>query len=161
MYDIFLLFFCGLLVVAAISDVRTFEIPNFVSLLGGGLFLPAAFLAQLDIISFSYHLLAAVLVLGVGLGLFAANLLGGGDVKVLSAAALWCGLSDLLPLLFWVAMAGGILAIILFLFRRAHLARWAEASPSLVNLHSQTGVPYAVAICVGALWVFAGNHWGW
>ena len=160
MYDIFLLLFCALLVFGAISDLRTFEIPNFVSLWGGLLFLPAAFLAQLDAIAFAYHLLAAVLVLGVGFGLFAANLLGGGDVKVLSAVALWCGLGDLLPLLFWVAVAGGILAGILFLFRLARIPKWAASSDWLKNLHSETGVPYTVAITAGALWIFFRNHLG-
>ena len=159
MYDIFLFLFSGLLVFGAISDLRTFEIPNFVSILGAILFFPAAFLAQLDASVFVSHLLAAGMVLGIGFGLFVANLLGGGDVKVLSAVALWCGLNDILPLLFWVTMAGGALAIILFLFRRVHLPKWAGASHWLAYLHSQTGVPYAVAICIGALWIFAGNHW--
>ena len=159
MYDIFLLLFCVLIVFGAISDVRTFEIPNFVSVMGGALFLPAAFFAQLDAAALTAHFLAGSLVFGVGFGLFCANVLGGGDVKVLSVVALWCGLGDLLPLLFWIAVAGGVLGVILILFRRTQVPKWASSSHWLVNLHSHTGVPYAVAICGGALWVFAGNYW--
>ncbi len=160
MYDIFLFLFCALLVFGAISDLRTFEIPNFVSVVGAILFFPAAFLAQLEAIVFASHLLAAGMVLGIGFGLFVANLLGGGDVKVLSAVALWCRLTHLLALLFWVAVAGGVLAGILFLFRLDQIPRWAASSDWLKNLQSETGVPYPVANNTGALWDFFRNSVG-
>ena len=160
MYDIFLFLFSSLLVFAAISGLRAFEIANFVSAVGAFLFFPAAFFTQLDAVVLASHLLVAGMVLGVGFGLFVANLLGGGDVKVLSAVALWCGLDDILPLLFWVAVAGGILAGMLFFFRLAKIPKWALSSDWLANLHSETGVPYGVAISTGALWVFFRNHLG-
>ena len=44
--------------------------------------------------------------------MFALNLLGGGDVKLLTATALWAGLGDIATLLFLMALAGGLLGLI-------------------------------------------------
>ena len=48
MYDVCLVSFCILLVYGAVCDVTTFEIPNFVSIVGGFLFFPAALFVQLE-----------------------------------------------------------------------------------------------------------------
>jgi len=50
--------------------------------------------------------------LALGLALFARGGLGGGDVKVLAALGALVGLRGLFPLLFYVAIAGGVLGIV-------------------------------------------------
>jgi len=157
MYDVCLLLFCVLLVYGSVCDVMTFEIPNFVSIAGGLLFFPAALFVQLELGVIALHLLAGALALGAGFSLFVANILGGGDVKILSAVALWTGLHDLLPLLFCMALIGGLLALLLLLFRRFRLPRRAHNLGWLASLHAQKGVPYSVAIVLAALLSFSGS----
>tara|TARA_Y100000588_G_C13796568_1_gene728998 strand:+ start:32 stop:517 length:486 start_codon:yes stop_codon:yes gene_type:complete len=160
MYDICLLSFCVLLVYGALCDVTTFEIPDFVSVLGALLFVPAVLGADLGITYIAWHLLAGTLVLCIGFALFVANLLGGGDAKVLAAAALWCGLEGLLPLLFWVAIIGGILTLLLILCRRLKIFRRFRSVGWLVRLQEESGVPYSVAITCGTLIIFSESYMG-
>jgi len=157
MFDVCLFSFCVLLVYGAICDVTTFEIPNFISIAGSLLFFPAALSVPLELGVLALHLLAAVLVFCVGFCLFVANILGGGDVKIFSAVALWSGLHNLLPLLFCVALTGGVLAFLLLLFRRFRLPRGAQRLDWFANLHIQKGVPYSVAIVLAALFILSGS----
>lgn len=87
---IFVVFpFC--LAVAAFSDLFTMTIPNRVSAILLGAFLLAAPLSGLDLTAIAMHLGAGLLVFSIGFVLFALNIMGGGDVKVLSASAVWFG----------------------------------------------------------------------
>ena len=140
-----------LLVYGAICDVATFEIPNFISVLGVLLFLPASIGENWEFSEIFQHLLAGGLVLLVGIGLFVMNVLGGGDVKVLAAAAVWSGFSGLFALLFWVALAGGVLALTLVLFRAVAMPERCQSLRWFARLHGEAGVPYGVAISFGTL----------
>ena len=74
-------------------------------------------------------------------GLFALNMMGGGDVKLLTALALWIEPNAFLQLLIIMAVAGGVLTIFMGLY---HL---------LKKRKGRIAVPYGVAIAFGALWV--------
>ncbi|HXH53936.1 MAG TPA: prepilin peptidase [Sphingomicrobium sp.] len=89
---------------------------------------------------------AATLV--VGTLLFARGVLGGGDVKLLAATALWFDLGGAFRLLVCVALAGGLLALFILGLR---LVRWSEgARERVVILKAKGGIPYGIAIAVGA-----------
>ena len=77
---------------------------------------------------------------------------------MLSAVAVWFGFSDLLPVLFWVALFGGILCLILMLYRTIPLPRRFSSIGWLRNLHSRKGIPYGVAIGSGSLVAFSQIH---
>jgi len=62
--------------------------------------------------SLPWHLLCGMGVLVVGIMIFALGWLGGGDVKLLAALALWAGPDHLVLLLLMTCLAGGILALI-------------------------------------------------
>ena len=100
MYNLCLNLFFVLLVYGAICDVVTFEIPNFISVVGVLLFFPATLGAHWEFSQIVQHLLAGGVVLLVGISFFVMNVLGGGDVKVLAVAAVWSGFSGLFALLF-------------------------------------------------------------
>ena len=155
MYDVCLILFFVLLVYGAICDVATFEIPNFISVLGVLLFFPATIGANWEFSEIVQHLLAGGLVLLVGIGLFVMNVLGGGDVKVLAAAAVWSGFSGLFALLFWVALVGGVLTLALILFRRIAMLERCQSLRWVARLHGEAGVPYCVAISFGTLLSFS------
>ena len=79
-------------------------------------------------------------------GLFALRMMGGGDVKLLTAVALWIEPVIFLQLLLIMALAGGLLTIG---FGAWHIMR---------RQRDRIAVPYGVAIAIGGLWVL-GTHY--
>lgn len=151
----FLLAYGGLLAVAVANDVASLRIPNFVPLAVALLFLPAALLSPgpIDWVS---HLAAAAISFGVGIGLFAWGKLGGGDVKLIAAVALWHGLKPLPELVLLIGIVGGIVAILCVLLRWAGLGRFlAVRGADLVSLRAGAEIPYAVAIAGASVLLFS------
>src|SRR5579862_2982065 len=102
--------FVALLAIAAISDMWNRRIPNVIPLL-----LAVAFPIALAVIGlprdWPFHLLGAGSVFAIGVVLFSRGFWGGGDVKLIGAAALWYGLDRLPVFLFAVSLAGGVLGL--------------------------------------------------
>jgi len=92
-----------------------------------------------------------VLVFLLFAGAFYLNVMGGGDVKLAGALALWFTPYETLTLIVIMSIAGGVLTLIVI---GAHHARKKIGRPE---------VPYGVAIAVGGLWLLAQrflNHFG-
>jgi prepilin peptidase CpaA len=143
--------FAGLLLFAAASDIATMTIPNWVSIAAALLFPLGALAAGLDLPQIAAHLGAGAVAFAIGFALFSFGVMGGGDVKVITAASIWTGFSNLSPFALATAIAGGGLAIALILARKA-LAP-APSRPAYLNrlLEPKNGIPYAVAIAAGGL----------
>lgn len=139
-------------VLAALRDLTTMTIPNWMSLVLVALFLPAAILAGLGWQAVLVHLGIGAAALAVGIGLFALRVLGGGDAKLMAALALWMGLEGTAPFVLWTAVIGGLFSLILILVR-ARFAVFATAAPVWVGrlLTPKGDIPYGVAIAAGAL----------
>lgn len=143
--------YAGPLVVAALWDVATFRIPNTLNLAFLSLF-PLAGLLAPQPPDWLWHLAAFGVVLAVGFPLFLLRLLGGGDVKLLVAAALWLGWDRLLEFSILVALAGGALSLALVVLRLPLMQMaWAHLGRTPRVLQKQAPVPYGVAIAVGGL----------
>ena len=85
----------------------------------------------------------------IGTPLFAAGKLGGGDVKLLAVSSLWFDFGGAIRMILAVAIAGGLLALILIALRKV---QWSEATLARVPvLRRRGGIPYGVAIAAGAL----------
>lgn len=137
-----LLAILGLLLLgAAVNDLRERIIPDrlniAVALLAFGWWAASGFGAS----AIGVQLLAALLVFGLFAGLFAIGMIGGGDVKLLGALALWLPPLLLIKTLVLMALAGGVLSIAMLAWRFAR--RTGEAGE----------VPYGVAIAAAALFV--------
>ncbi len=149
-----LMLFPAALAYAAVMDVFTMTIPNRISLALIAVFPLAALLAGLSMHTALMHVAAFAIVLAFGIALFALNLLGGGDAKLLAAGALWVGIDQLLPFIVYVTVAGGALALTFVAVRMVpagafRLPEWAA------RLHkSGNGIPYGLAICAGGLFVY-------
>lgn len=143
--------FVGLVLFAAASDIASMEIPNWVSVALVLLFPLAAFLAHMAPAQIGLHVGIGVAMFLAGFGLFSLGVLGGGDVKVIAAASVWTGLAALTPFAYATTIAGGVLAAIMIVARRA--AKPSDTLPAFLNrlLGPENGIPYAVAIAVGAL----------
>lgn len=89
--------------------------------------------------------------LAVGTFLFGARLVGGGDVKLFAAAGLWFDLGAGLRMILFVALAGGVLALLLLSARP--LLRGEANGP-----RQGAGVPYGIAIAIGVAIVAASSR---
>jgi len=79
-------------------------------------------------------------------GLFALGMMGGGDVKLLGALALWLPLPGIVTLLIVMSLAGGVVTI-------ATLAHH-----KLLRRAGQAEIPYGVAIALAGLWVLGERY---
>ena len=142
----------ALVIVAGLKDLTTMKIPNWISGLLVLAFFPAAMLVGLSLPAIGIHVAIAVTALLIGLGLFALNLLGGGDVKLMAAACLWLGLSGSGVFVLATAVVGGLFSLAL-LAGRVWLQPYVGAGPGwIVRLMEPKGhIPYGVAIAAGAL----------
>ncbi len=143
--------FALLMLAGAVKDIQSFTIPNWICIAAAALFVPAAAIAGLGWAGFAAHLAVGFAVLLLGMGLFAMRWLGGGDAKLLAAAALWAGWPDVLMFLAYVAALGGVFTLLLMAARRAFGPAAQHAGLSLPILERAREIPYGVAIAGAAL----------
>lgn len=144
--------------IAAITDIRTRRVPNALS--------AALFASGLALNVFSGWQAAAAdlaivaIVIALGTFAFSMKLIGGGDVKLLAAAAGTLGYPAGADFLLFTLLCGGVVAVV-FAALRGRLAGTfsnvrAMAMPVFAGVapaRPQAGLamPYAVAIFTGAL----------
>ncbi|NUS99800.1 MAG: peptidase [Sphingomonas sp.] len=139
-----LLALAATLIVAAIIDVRTFTISNRLNAavaLGAPLYWLSIALAPWP--GVAIQLAAGGIVFLLLAGAFFAGMMGGGDVKLAAALALWFPPAATVKFLVWMAVAGGVLTLGILIWHRASQR---EGRPK---------IPYGVAIACGALFVLA------
>lgn len=144
-----------LMVCAALWDLATFQIPNWLCLALVLSFTAFAVVAPVGAGEVFSRFALGTVVLAVGILLFLKGLFGGGDIKLLAAAAVWVGWSHLPLFLVNTAVIGGLVAALVLVFRRFELpASWANVG-WLERLHTRgQGLPYGVAIGAAGLLVF-------
>jgi len=94
------------------------------------------------------NLAAFLLCLAVGIFLFSREWLGGGDVKLLAALALWFDLPGAGQFLVLTMIGGGLVALALVAFRRLVPA---TAGTAVAAFRRRGPIPYGLAIAAGAL----------
>jgi len=148
--------FAALVLTAAVKDVFSFTIPNWISLALMALFPAAGLVNGAPLAVLGPHLVVGAGVLVAGMAMFAFRWIGGGDAKLSAAVALWLGWPALTTFLFGAALAGGGLALILLGLRSAAARPLVLLGPPWVNRLAEAGegVPYGVAIAVGAFAAF-------
>jgi prepilin peptidase CpaA len=134
------------LLVAAVTDTRRRQIDNSLNL-AIALCAPLFWWAQgLALAAIGWQLGVAVGAFAVLTGLFAIGSMGGGDVKLLTALALWIKPLWFLHLLMVMGLAGGVLTIVMAFW---HIAR---------RHRDRIAVPYGIAIAIAGLWVLAADY---
>ncbi len=140
---------------AAIRDVATYEVPNWVSVGIALAFVGLALGAGMATIQLASHVAAGLAVLVAGWVLFAVGVFGGADAKILAAGAVWVGWPGLTEYIFAVALAGGALALMLAVWRKVGLPRGWQGRAWIERLHRRDGsLPYCVAIAAAGIWMF-------
>jgi prepilin peptidase CpaA len=142
--DLLLILLAAILVVAAAIDIRTFTISNrlnlTVALLAPVYWASMALSPWPDIAT---HLAAGAVVFVILAGAFYAGMMGGGDVKLAAALALWFPPIATIRFLVIMSIAGGILTLAILGF---HYLRKRDGRPQ---------IPYGVAISIGGLAILA------
>ncbi|MBS0232630.1 MAG: prepilin peptidase [Proteobacteria bacterium] len=139
---------------AAANDLFTMKIPNRIPLVLFGSFVVVALLTRMPFDVLGTNLAIGLAVLAATFTLFALNLLGGGDAKLVAAGALWIGADHIIDYLAFITIFGGALSLAVLAYRMTPatalpLPAWA------VRLHMHKGpIPYGIAIAAGALAVF-------
>ncbi len=135
------------LVVAALTDWRRRQIDNW---LNAGIALAAPLYwwsSGLDLWpGVALQIGVGVAAFAVFAAMFALKWMGGGDVKLLTALALWIEPTWFLNLLIMMALLGGLLTLVMGAW---HIAR---------RQRDRLAIPYGVAIAAAGLWVL-GVHY--
>lgn len=149
--------------IAVYTDVRVGKIHNWLTVpfAGAGLVLNA--------VSFGLDgVITSLLGIAVGLGVFLfsslfGRILGGGDIKLLMAIGAIQGPAFLLWTIVYMAIIGGVLAILVALWRGEFLASlkrlggglmmrlFARVPIDVSDTHSRARLPYAIPIALGSL----------
>ena len=142
--DALIAILAAMLIVAATGDLRTRTIPNWLNAaialgaipfwLASGLSLWPDMAIQIGVASAVFALFAAAFYFGA---------MGGGDVKMVAAVALWLPLGAVIKLLVIMSIAGGVLTAAMLIRHR------------LAKSGKELEVPYGVAIAFGGFWLIA------
>jgi len=138
--ELMLLWLAAMLIVAAVVDMRTFTISNRLNLavaLGAPVYWMSIALAPWP--GMAVQLAAGGIVFALLACAFYVGMMGGGDVKLGAALALWFPPAGTIKFLVFMSVAGGVLTLGILAW---HRARRREGRPQ---------IPYGVAIAVGGL----------
>lgn len=140
------------LVTAALTDLFEMKIPNgipLVLLLG---FAALATVLGLPWREVGFHVMAGLIIFAVCFVFFALNAMGGGDAKLMTAAAVWFGFNpSLVTFLAQVAVFGGILTLLILLIRSQSSRLLALGLRLPRSLSVEKKIPYGIAIALGGL----------
>ena len=137
--------------VAAAIDLRSRRIPNAIVIpLAVAALVLQAFGGWFSVLD---ALTIMLVVFIIGSLAFARGLIGGGDVKLITACAGVVGSHQTLPLLAAIFFCGGVLSVVEAMRRRRLRALVVSTAGATVGLAPASGVrvPYGVAIAAGAV----------
>jgi prepilin peptidase CpaA len=142
--DLFGILLAVLLLMAAWTDIKTRTISNEINA-------TIALLAIVFWFVIGEHLWPDVAIrIGLALAIFAIfallfvlKMMGGGDVKMIAALALWLPFKGLVAMLTVMTLSGGVIGLFLLIRQK-----W---RPNV----EMPEIPYGLAIAIGGLWVIA------
>lgn len=130
-------------IIAAVSDWRTRTIPNRLTL-AIALGAPFYWLSQgLTWQEIAFTVGVALVIFVIFMIPFALNQMGGGDLKLIGATALWFPMGELGRFLLIMACVGAALTLGFLLHHRR------------TKKPGQAWTPYGIAISIGGLWVLS------
>jgi len=141
--------FFALCIFAALIDIETLTIPNWLNGWLAFLFIPAAILAAPGWEIVGWHLLVGAIAFAISVALFFLGVYGGGDAKFIPAVILWVGPAGVAPFLVATAMVGGLLTVFVVIVRAIMPSGYVPGF-GVATFEDRKGVPYGVAIAAGA-----------
>jgi len=145
--DILVAILAAMLLVAATGDLRARIIPNWLNAAIALLAIPFWWLSGLSLWP------EVVAQIAIAAGVFAVfaiafriGAMGGGDVKMVAALALWLPPLAVLKLLVIMSLAGGVLTVAMLVRHR------------LAKAGGRLEIPYGVAIAFGGFWLIGERY---
>lgn len=138
-----------MLVAAALSDLRSFTIPNVIPI---GTALATAlilFISKAPPSDYSTAAASGLIGLCVGYAFYSFGLMGAGDGKLFAAAATWFATEALLGVGFLVSLAGVCVALVMLAVRTLRNMSAPDPAAGGVKAALKTPIPYGVAIAIG------------
>jgi prepilin peptidase CpaA len=135
------------LLIAAITDLRRRQIDNWLTLgiaAGAPLFWWASGISFMPDIAWQLGL--AALTFAILFAMFALRVMGGGDVKLLTALALWIAPLWFMRLVIVMSIVGGVLTLVMWIHHRS------------AKRTDRLAIPYGVAIACAGLWALFAQH---
>ncbi|MDP9560032.1 UNVERIFIED_ORG: prepilin peptidase CpaA [Rhizobium nepotum] len=127
-------------------------IPNRIPLILLVSFIVVAPFTGMEWQTFAMSIAAAAAVFFACFALFAANVMGGGDAKLLTAAAVWYGFNaSLIEFLLAVTFIGGVLTLGILLLRSRSQEIMAAGIPIPDSLLVAKKIPYGIGIAIAGL----------
>ena len=145
--DILTAILAAMLLLAAAGDLKSRTIPNWLNAAIALAAIPFWWMTGLALwpeIAVQVAVAAAVLLLFAIAFHFGA--MGGGDVKMVSALALWLPPMAVLKLLVIMSLAGGVLTLAMLIRHK------------LAKSQGQLEIPYGAAIAFGGLWLISERY---
>lgn len=155
-----LFFFVAAMIYAALQDAATLTIRNRLVLIVAGGYIVFAPLAGFGVMELAQGIGTGALCLVATFTLFAFGVIGGGDAKLVAAAALWLGPEGALLFILYTMLIGGLLAGAILMFRAAPLPSALAGQIWVMRLQAPNiAMPYALAIAPAALLALPTTHW--
>lgn len=142
----------ALCIYAASTDVKRLEIDNWVSVAIAALFVVYGVMEPG--VNWVAHVVVMLVMFVMGFVLNRTGVMGGGDVKLLTALSLWAGLSGLPTMLMVTSLAGAVVALATLSMR--HITFTAPTGYAWIDgaRDGKPHVAYGIAIAVGAAFMF-------
>ena len=145
--DILVAILAAMLLVAATGDLRARIIPNWLNAAIALLAIPFWWLSGLPL----WPVVVAQIAIAAGVFAvfalaFRIGAMGGGDVKMVAALALWLPPLAVLKLLVIMSLAGGVLTVAMLIRHR------------LAKAGGRLEIPYGVAIAFGGFWLIGERY---
>ena len=145
--DILVAILAAMLLIAATGDLRARIIPNWLNAAIALLAIPFWWLSGLP---FWPEVVAQIAIAAGVFAVFALafriGAMGGGDVKMVAALALWLPPLAVLKLLVIMSLAGGVLTVAMLVRHR------------LAKAGGRLEIPYGVAIAFGGFWLIGERY---
>jgi prepilin peptidase CpaA len=140
--DILVAVLAAMLVVAATGDLRSRTIPNWLNLAIALLAIPFWVVSQLPLWpDIALQVAVAAGVFAIFALAFSMGAMGGGDVKLIAAIALWLPPLAVMKLIMVMALAGGAITLAMMIRHR------------IAKAEQPVEVPYGVAIAFAGFWL--------
>jgi prepilin peptidase CpaA len=134
----------AMLLAACWWDIRSRTIPNALNLAIAVLAIPFWWSLGMPLWpDAAIQVGIAAIVFALFAGAFAIGAMGGGDVKLIGALALWLPFQALVLLLVVMSLAGGVLTAAMYIRHR------------LARREDRLEIPYGLAIAFGGLWLIS------
>ncbi len=134
------------LIFAAVTDLQRRQIDNWLNA-GIALAAPLFWLASgQGIVDVGFHIVIALVIFTLLAVLFAFGAMGGGDVKLLTALALWIDPISFVKLLVIMSVFGGLLTLVMVVMHHVR------------KRQGRIAVPYGIAISFAGIWVIFSEY---